>query len=238
MGIKSDQLAVKAKALGGARTMDFSQGADLVFGDTSGPDQGKLYKKVMKKDGTPMGGVCATFSAFWIVFHAMQDAGKPNPFTRGRSVWDYLFTDGGINLGAAQNIVIEHHRTYGNQRNVLEAFMAKFGITKRTKSLTTALPLKVVKPLTHSVAIDCANLIGKVGGYKVVELKPNTNGSGSGHEVCAWSDGGDVVFMDPNYGEYWLPDGVSFGEWFQYFVQTTYGTKYKAIIVHNYAAGG
>ena len=130
--IQSDRLAAFARMQGGGRTYDFSQGQAFRVGDPSGDDLGKMYKMVLR-GGKPMGGVCATLCAFWAAFHAQQDIGNyaENAFTKGRSVWDYLFNDGGLNLGAATNITVEHHLSSGHQVTYLESFLRKFKVIRR-----------------------------------------------------------------------------------------------------------
>jgi hypothetical protein len=62
--LTSDQLDTRAKTLGGFRSYYFKQGLHFQVGDTTAPDQGKMYKMVLRR-GQPMGGVCATLCAFW-----------------------------------------------------------------------------------------------------------------------------------------------------------------------------
>lgn len=228
----SDRLAVYAQLQGGARTYDFSQARAFKVVESDGPDQGKMYKMVLR-NGKPMGGVCATFCAFWTVFHAQQDTGG-NGFTRGRSVWDYLFNQGGLNTGAATNITIEHHQSSGNQIGYLDNFMKKFKVVRRPKSITGGLITATPVVLSFTTLMKCARHMTAIGGYKLVSLKPNVDGTGSGHMVSAWCDMGDVLFMDPNYGEFWFPNQAKFSAWFQFYVLNTYRRKYKSITVYDY----
>jgi hypothetical protein len=241
----SNDLHVLAQGLGGARTFDFSQGkAFKVAPETewttptkTWKDQGKMYKMVLRNN-SPMGGVCATICAFWIVFHAKQGAGDvAHSFTKDRSVWEYLFDDGGLNLGAAQNITCEHYLSTGNQLNYLENFMSKFSIDRRTQNMAGSPIANMFTPLNNSTTFQCAEAITKVGGYKLIQLKKTHNGSGGGHMVSAWSDGEDVLFMDPNMGEFWLPNMTSFKIWLASFFAKTYlrNNKYKSMRVHDFA---
>ena len=66
----SDALDAFAKTVGGFRTYDFSQAQAFKVIETDDPSQGKMYKMVLR-NGQPMGGVCMTMCAFWVVFHAM-----------------------------------------------------------------------------------------------------------------------------------------------------------------------
>ncbi|WP_097458681.1 YopT-type cysteine protease domain-containing protein [Mangrovitalea sediminis] len=241
----SDDLHIMAQGLGGARTFSFSQGTafkvapetEWVTPTKTWKDQGKMYKMVLRNNN-PMGGVCATVCAFWIVFHAKQGAGEiANAFTRDRSVWDYLFNDGGLNLGAAQNITCEHLLSTGNQLNYFENFMAKFDIKRRDKSISGIPIANVFVALSNSTVFQCADIITRIGGYKLIQLKQSLDGSGSGHMVSAWCDGQDVVFMDPNMGEFWFPNVTSFKVWLASFFAKTYlrNNRYKSMRVHNYA---
>jgi hypothetical protein len=230
--IQSDRLATYASMLGGFRTFDFSQAKAFQLGDTTQPDQGKTYKMVLR-GGKPMGGVCATICAFWVVFHAQQDAGnyKKHGFTDGRSVWDYLFKEGGVNIGAAQNITVEHHLSSGDQIAYFENFMKKFKVVRR-KNVVTGDALSVELPISRTQLMRCADAItSRTGGYKLISLKKQ----GGGHMVAAYCGGSDVVFMDPNYGEFWLPSKAAFKAWFQFFVNNTYDQTYGKMIVRDYA---
>jgi len=195
-----------------------------------------MYKMVLR-NGRPMGGVCATICGFWVAFHSSQDTGKGESFTRGRSVWDYLFTDNGLNLGAAQNITAEHLQSTGNQMNYLENFMKNFGIKRRTKSMSGNAITHDFVPFSNTTVGRCSREITGIGGYKLIQMKKTLDGSGGGHMVAAWCDGADVLFMDPNMGEFWLPNKKTFHAWLQLFRNTTYNA-YKSIRVHDFAYFG
>jgi hypothetical protein len=236
--IASDRLDTYARMQGGARTYDFSQATAFKVAESTEPDQGKMYKMVLR-DGKPMGGVCATLCAFWIAFHAKQDApGGNNGFTRGRSVWDYLFTDGGLNMGAATNITVEHHLSSGKQTAYLDNFMKKFKVVRRPTTVSGAIITASPTPMSYTSLMGCARYITGVAGYKMLSLKPNVNGTGSGHMVAAWWDYQDVLFMDPNYGEFWLPNKNTFASWFQFYIMNSYQKKYKSITVYDYVSKG
>jgi hypothetical protein len=237
----SDLLDTFAKMHGGFRSYYFSQATAFSVGDSSGADQGKMYRMV-DRGGKPMGGVCATLCAYWIVFHAVQDADQPNPFTNSRSVWDYLFNEGGLKIGAAQNIVIEHHQSTqvdaATQRRYLDELLKRFNIVKRTKGIVGDVLTEQPVPMTFTSLLNCARNITQAGGYKSIEFKPNTDGTGPGHEVCAWCDSADVVFVDPNFGEFWLPGPAEFQAWFRLYMASAYPNNYSSIIVHNYVWKG
>lgn len=245
----SDDLHILAQHVGGARTFDFSQArAFKVAPETewftptkTWKDQGNMYKMVLRNNN-PMGGVCTTICAFWIVFHAKQGTGKiANSFTRDRSVWDYLFKDGGLNIGAAQNITAEHLQASQvpgqSQLRSLEALMSKFKIQRKTKTISGSAIADLFIPLTNSTVFQCADAITKTGGYKLIQLKKSLNGSGGGHMISAWSDGSDVLFMDPNLGEFWLPNITSFKRWLASFFAKTYlrNNNYKSMRINNFA---
>jgi hypothetical protein len=198
-------------------------------------DQGKLYKMILRgreREMAPMGGVCATVCAFWVVFHAKQDSGG-SMFTRGRSVWDYLFNGDGLNMGAAQNIAIEHHKSTGDQLNYLAEFMKKFNIVRRTKAMSGSPISPIFIPFNMTTVLNCAHAITAHGGYKLLQYKKALDGSGAGHMTAAWSDGTDVLFMDPNMGEFWLPTRKAFGAWLMFYWSNFYGS-YKSLRVHNF----
>ncbi|MBX6376173.1 MAG: hypothetical protein IRZ13_18340 [Acetobacteraceae bacterium] len=227
----SDRLETYARMHGGFRTFDFSQAQAFKLGDPNLPDQGKTYKMVLRR-GKPMGGVCATLCAFWTVFHATQDSRTPNSFTRGRSVWDYLFNENGVNTGAAINITVEHHQSSGNQIRYLEDFMRKFGIIRRQDIVSGAL-LEKEFAMSHTRLIAAGEGIVKHrgGGYKLLSLRGSKGGGG--HMVAAFA-GEDVLFMDPNYGEFWLPNRDAFRAWWQFFMLNSYIRSYDTLIVRDY----
>ena len=230
ISVASDRLEVYAKMHGGFRTYDFSQAQAFKLGDPNLPDQGKTYKMVLRR-GKPMGGVCATLCAFWTVFHAMQDSPKGNGFTKGRSVWDYLFSSGGINTGAAVNITVEHHKSSGNQIAYLENFMRQFGIIRR-QNIVSGDDLEQEFPMSHTRLLKAGEGIvqHRGGGYKLLSLKGK---SGGGHMVSAFA-AQDVLFMDPNYGEFWLPSPDAFRKWWLFFMENTYIKSYNKLIVRDY----
>ncbi len=228
----SDKLDIYARVNGGARTYDFAQATAFRVADPSGPDQGKMYKMVLR-NGQPMGGVCMTLCAFWIAFHAMQDKGG-NSFTKNRSVWDYLFNDGGLNLGAATNIVVEHKQSSGDQLTYFDAFLQKFKIMFRDKSISGGTLSNAYLPLSFTSIFACGRQITTANGYKMISLKKTTGGGGGGHAVAAWYDNADVLFMDPNYGEFWLPNRNAFLAWFNYFILNTYISSYKSVRSRTY----
>jgi hypothetical protein len=229
----TDRLGLYARQLGGALTYDFSQAAAFKVAPSDQPDQGKLYKMVLR-NGQPMGGVCMTLCAFWIVFHALQDRPGGKTFTNGRSVWDYLFKDGGLNLGAAQNIVVEHHLSSGDQLTYFDNFMKKFEIKYRPNNISGAPLSNSYQPFSYNSLMAAGRLITTANGYKMISLKKTNDGSGGGHAVTAWYDGHDVAFMDPNFGEFWFPNRGAFLAWFQFFIMNTYKTSYKSLRVRTY----
>jgi|GEM_PF-6485926 len=248
----SDMLDNFARMQGGGRTYNFSQGqafrvaqavqrVDIRHKSGTWNDQGKMYKMVLRGN-TPghmseMGGVCATIAAFWVIFHAMQDYEQTNAFTRGRSVWQYLFDHNGLNMGAATNITVEHHQSSAHQLVYLENLLRKFKVKRRNRTMTGAANTHHFVPFNMSTTMSCANEITKVNGYKLIELKRSLDGSGGGHMVAAWSDMQDVLFMDPNLGEFWLPNARAFKAWLTVFWGHTYGrnNQYKSMRVHDFA---
>jgi Yersinia/Haemophilus virulence surface antigen len=71
-------------------------------------------------------------------------------------------------------------------------------------------------------------------------MKPNLNGTGAGHMVAAYGDGGDVVFMDANFGEFWLPDRDAFEKFIVEYFKIAYLSggkqKYKATKPYHFIA--
>lgn len=195
-------------------------------------DQGKTYKMVLrgKTPGSQseMGGVCATIAAFWIAFRSDQDIGSNASFTKGRSVWDYLFTHGGLNTGAAMNITVEHHMSSGDQLSYFEAFLNKFKLYKTHSSSFIES--------NSTTAYDVTAAAFEQNGYKLVQLKQTKNGSGNGHMVALYTVGHEVFFMDPNWGEFWFPDRKAFNLWLSRLWGYDY-LRFKSVRFHTYTAG-
>ncbi|MSP01411.1 MAG: hypothetical protein EXR07_10250 [Acetobacteraceae bacterium] len=231
--VTSDRLETYAKMHGGGRTYDFSQALAFKVIESDEGHQGKMYKMVLR-NGQPMGGVCMTLCAFWLVFHAMQDKPGGNSFTRGRSVWDYLFKDGGLNMGAATNIVVEHKQSSGKQLVYFDSFLKQFGVNYRATGITGSGLSNAYLPFGYSALMAAGRLITTGNGYKMISLAKNTDGTGGGHAVSAWFDGRDVLFMDPNFGEFWLPNATAFHAWFQFFLLNTYMRSYKSLRARTY----
>ena len=206
-------------------------------------DQGKMYKMVLRGDPfdqSEMGGVCATICAFWIAFHANQGQKGGSSFTNDRAFWDYLFNGGGLNMGAAMNIVVEHHQSTGNQLQHIANVLSHFKVIRRTKRTGGGNIAHGFVPFNPSTTFSCAREITANYGYKLIQLKKELDGSGSGHMVCAWCEGQDVLFMDPNLGEYWFPHQKAFNVRLTYFWTNTYGrnNNYKAMRVHDWVYNG
>jgi YopT peptidase len=231
---KQNRLGDLAKTAGGGAIYLFSQGQRLRYGAETGPDQGKLYKKVKRGSGV-MGGACYAISAFWVIFHATQ--GSDNPFTKDRTIWEYLFDQGGLNLGAASNIVVEHRESSRiGQTLYFDQQLGKFGLVRR-KEIVSGQDLEVSGSASHIGTLQgkgraIANAIVQQGeGYRTISLR---RAEGGGHAVAGWV-GQDVSFMDPNFGEFWFPNHQSFIGWFEAFwglVQY----PYTEIVVRTYAA--
>jgi YopT peptidase len=231
MNSKQTQMKTAAEACGGHMTYAFSQGQQLRFGSEDGADMGKLYKKVLR-NGKEMGGACAAVSANWVAFHATQ--GSNHSFTRDRSVWDYLFTQGGLNLGAAVNIVIEHHLSSGKQINHFDDFLKKFGVIRRGEYTNPGANMESTGSFRAGPLVGRGigeAIVARGEGYRMISLR-NSSGGG-GHMVGAWV-AQDVMFMDPNYGEFWFDSRAKFLNWFARF-WTLSGYSYNKVIARSYA---
>jgi len=240
-----------AERLGGICTFSFSQGRALKVAeprrhvseahkDGSWDDQGKLFRMVLRGPvhgkKAEMGGVCATHVAFWIAFHSSQESGANANFTKGRSVWEYLYDSNGLNMGAATNIVVEHHRSSGNQDAYFREFLNSFKLKKRGNSMSGAKVPCVWMPFTPDTAFSVGEAIFSRNGYKMIQLRSAKGGGG--HMIGAWSDTQDVLFMDPNVGEFWFQDKTAFKIWLSYFFKRMYGNpcRYNKTRIQVYAA--
>ncbi|MDA3962969.1 MAG: YopT-type cysteine protease domain-containing protein [Planctomycetota bacterium] len=233
MNHKQRQMKSRAEGCAGGMTYCFSQGEQLRWGAQDGIDQGKLYKKVTRGSGV-MGGACYSIAAFWIVFHATQ--GSNHPFTQNRSVWDYLFKQGGLQLNAAMNIVVEHRESSRiGQTQYFDATLKKFNIIRR-KEIVAGTNMEVAGSAGHLAAgahrgNAIANAIIEKGeGYRTISLRRATGG---GHAAAAWV-GTDVCFMDPNFGEFWFPSHAQFRAWFASFWAIS-NYAYTEIVVRSYS---
>jgi len=233
----SHKLAKAAETLGGYRTFYFRQADDL---QTEGLDDsrvGKVYKEFTSPKGVEMGGVCATVCAFWVVFHAKQETSYFGEI----SVWDYIFNNGKVNRVAAYSIATEHALSYVNQESHLAGFLESFGVKRRAKRVSgTAMSNSFISSGSLGKAL-VEHITSGGGGYKLLSMKPNLDGSGSGHMVAAYWDWSDVVFMDSNFGEFWLPNRAAFEKFMEEYFKIAYlakgASKFKAIKAYHFAPG-
>jgi YopT peptidase len=189
-------------------TSTFSQCRDPVLG-------------MILQDDDTAGGVCEALSGYWILHHAA-----------GGSLWNWLTPNGPDQtdpgpLWAVMALQREGVRA-ANQNAVTNRFLQSNGIDQLSSSAdaftgrgirygTTTLRhgegttgFFSVLSLAEAIARDVTRVGQRSGGqYKKIGI----SGMAGAHAMAAWV-AEDVCFFDPNFGEFWFPNGASFVTWF------------------------
>lgn len=218
---KHVQMQMAAIQCGGACTKKFNQGSD---DRTKGV--GYWYHQRKKANGSRWGGVCKALSIYWIATHAQED-----------DFWGWLFSNKGWADALNATEILDLHGEYGSGRGGLSKdnwtlkILQNFGLVEKRgmangASLTAAgnagSSYQTLSILAQAIApnyrrgSDC---------YKQLSIHSS---SGGGHAVAAWV-AEDVLFFDPNYGEYWFETPRQFRTWFyQFWCISGYVNKYQA----------
>ncbi len=168
------------------------------------------------------GGICEALSAHWIVYHARQD-----------SLWNWIIGNGNINLARIHQHVMPLQRQgilSDDQDAVTEAWLRQQGI-RRIQGNMVMNPSRTFgdtfvqfrgtagaamqegttsffnrDALARAILLDTT---GGAGSYKKLGLF----GKAGEHAMALWV-AQDVVFFDPNFGEFWFADRAKFFNWF------------------------
>jgi YopT-type cysteine protease-like protein len=183
--------------------------------------QNPVYSQICLNPQTA-GGICEALSAYWIRAHASNG-----------SLWNILAPHGHVNVPALLPII-------NMQINGVNSLLGQDGYTFAWLQAANIVRTRVVSnsPLANHLVrlgltvaiqgpgrnalgttgmISCTDLAREIardysmggGQYKKISL----DGWGGAHTMAAWV-ANDIVYFDPNYGEYWFPDSASFISWF------------------------
>lgn len=168
------------------------------------------------------GGVCEALSAHWIRYHAIE-----------QSLWNWLIVDGAVDLAKLQQHVMALQisgQNADNQDAASEAWLRQQGVLRIQQNSTAAssthrrlgfiqhqgLHLGASQAGTTSFFArnDLARAIlqdttGGAGCYKKLGL----TGKAGAHAMAFWV-AQDVVFFDPNFGEFYFKERAGFYNWF------------------------
>ena len=213
---RHDRLIMRAAVEGGACTKRFRQGSD-----NRQKGIGSLYH-LRHRGGSRWGGVCKALTLYWMAYHAND-----------WDFWSWLFADNGHlhtwNAAAVcdlQGAYTDDPRYNGGVRGRRAAGLTKFqfmrDVLRRSGLVERKDPFGVSMSINNQWARgDGGRVIGQaiapdyVAG-KAMYKQISIHGSAGGHAVCAWV-AEDVMFFDPNYGEYWFETPAQFRRWFNFF---------------------
>ncbi len=185
----------------------------------------------LAKNRSVYGGVCEALCCHWMVYHAHEDS-LWNHLSDTRSAILYsiakLQRAGG--LAAEQGL----GKRMSGQDVISEAWMRENGVVpihQRLKLMggniatTTMTRGSSGRGTTDPSVLAAAIVSGHTGGgaYRKIGVW----GLG-GHAMAAWV-GQDVVFFDPNFGEFWFESPIEFSAWFpHYWSKSKYSVGLKS----------
>ena len=166
-------------------------------------------------------GVCEALAAHWIKYHA-----------EGGSMWNWLIVDGQVSMTKLlfEVMQLQSKGILGDQEAVTQAWLRKSGIApvqgsmvlNRSRQMGARfIPFEggqgrhVTEGRTG--LLSCGDLArslvrdntGGAGCYKKLYL----SGKFGAHAMALWV-AQDIVFFDPNFGEFWFPNRSAFFNWF------------------------
>jgi YopT peptidase len=181
-----------AKDFGGVCKQKFSQSTDPVA-------------KIIAKLPSTNGGICMMLAAKWI-----------GELANGGSMWDSIFFGGQFN--AASIITVMHNFIDDEVQNLDWSYVRTQYFKQHNVTHDKKLP-EVGNSAAASPEIGqhLATAISKAGQGRWASL--DMYGPGGAHSVAAWNAGSQVLFFDPNYGEFSFPEQTKLRNWLK-----TYGT--------------
>ncbi|WP_157953842.1 YopT-type cysteine protease domain-containing protein [Microbulbifer sp. A4B17] len=177
------------------------------------------------------GGVCESLSAHWIKFHAEDD-----------SLWNWLFPNGALSEQHLFHVMTLHQigGNAPNQDQVSEAWLQSHNVLplqnnggvgiagpngRRQIHVVTGPRLDQGQTTMRNSAALADEIIREptrsAGSYKKIGI----SGKVGAHAMAAWV-AEDVLFFDPNFGEFWFPTKNAFRNW---FVNSFWNTSMYAI---------
>ena len=185
-------------------------------------------------------GICAALSAHWIKEHA-----------HGGSLANILGSGGigGLNVAKLKEIALLHGHVSngdgGSQASDLGLWLKMNDVLPLAKSRTVEIDSFRFKgwqgrSIGRGDMNESSQAIANIEGEMVLAMQDyhscyfrlNFGGKAflrsAGHAVAAWlggatySSGGDALFFDPNYGEFWFEDKADFFRFFPGYYRAKY----------------
>lgn len=173
-------------------------------------------------DPATSGGVCEALSAHWIRYHA-----------DGGSLWTWLYAGNAVSMAKLQYHVMQlqmRGHVAPDQDAVTAAWLADNGILPVNQNYVVQQFKRVadiVIPTSGgSVAARPSGTTGMFSANELAEAmtsettmgagcykKLGLSGMGGAHAMALWV-AQDVVFFDPNFGEFWFASPARFRAWF------------------------
>lgn len=216
-------MASLADMIGGARSGPVQRSAAAAGGQCTYPfTQCKPpVSTLISRDESTAIGVCESLSAHWIKYHA-----------DGGSMWNWLMSNGQISMAKLQYDIMQLQSVgiLGDQDAVTEAWLRRQGIVPVVSSMVLSPARQLgnfrmpVQGGTNNLAtggrtrvLSCndlardliSDLTGGAGCYKKLYL----GGKFGAHVMALWV-AQDVMFFDPNFGEFWFESRNRFFSWF------------------------
>ncbi len=226
------QLAVERM---GACTKKFKQGSEEME-----KGLGWAYH-LMLRNGKKWGGVCKALCMYWIGYHATD-----------KDFWGWLFDEKNkAQINTAVNIISTHNSYYnrdGSKEDWAKKFLSRYRVIPQkgvkgnpVPPITgNAGPVKAKENDETKQRQAGAALAAQIAplkrtalneGYRQLSIggggDRNDPKQGGRHAVVAWV-AEDVLFFDPNHGEYWFERTDMFRQWFmEYWLLTRYAKRYQ-----------
>ena len=174
---------------------------------------------IMARPGTS-GGICDALSAHWIKHHS-----------GGGSMWSWLYPNDQLDLHRLDRVLALQAAGVADdavQDRVTEAFLARCRVVPRqTNHIAIARqfgPRRVVRGLSVPTRVEGQSYVYNAFGLARAIAQETTlgegcykrisiSGRGGAHSMAAWV-AQDVMFFDPNYGEFWFETRARFISWF------------------------
>ncbi|MEO1656346.1 MAG: YopT-type cysteine protease domain-containing protein [Pseudomonadota bacterium] len=231
MGDRAEQLFLQALMNKGACTKRFRQGSD-----STDKGIGSVYH-LRYTAGRRWGGVCKALCIYWMSSHAND-----------HDFWSWLFDNNGhINVRKA-GMIADMQGAYMGQANhagglnVRNALVeSKYHFMKRMLQKMGLVERKTAHGNSRSVneqAFAPGNSFSR--GRELAELvapeyvmgqamykQLSFHGNRGGHAVALWV-AQDVMFFDPNFGEFWFEHVADFRRWFthHFWEKSGYGRMF------------
>lgn len=193
-------------------------------------------------------GICAALSVHWIKEHAdggslanLLGSGGVGELNVAKLKEIALLHSNASNGDGAQNANLELWLQMHDILSLRSSRSRTFHSAKLGREVTTAQSFKTEQiggagGVRHSCPNIANEIVDALRKYNTCYARVNFGGDvgvmrlskDAGHAVAVWlgqptySSGGDAMFFDPNYGEYWFEQKADFFRFFPAFYRQTY----------------